>query len=373
MQTYPITGAYLFALNLDPDNKTFWTASYTGGTVFHIDISTGALLAQFNPGILQTLAGLTIVGEITAATTVPPSTTSYYVTSQRSTTLFNMGRDLALSQVAAGVSQDTVVALLFGAPVFGQPRLPAGTYGASLWGHPTSVADIASLVEAFATGYYNSLGTNRNVHVRIIIATNSSGNQATSQHGQTWAQMVNDVASWVLGKGYSGQIDIAGGNNIELGASPWATPLRTRSWVDGYASVFPQRLLYDVAAADGCPTTGTTATPRSCSNGWTQEDVWYVAWGAPPAEPLPEIYVTAQASQWSNLSHYSCLAHNGSMIIAGAMTELQACAQNPNDPTCKPQAFTPDQGWQQLYDRVNADIRTAQTLPWSTDIKWSSR
>ncbi|MEA5510669.1 PEP-CTERM sorting domain-containing protein [Crocosphaera sp. UHCC 0190] len=56
----------LFALNLDPDGTSFWTASITSGNIFQFDIETGSILQSFNGGILGTrLTGLTIVGEIT--------------------------------------------------------------------------------------------------------------------------------------------------------------------------------------------------------------------------------------------------------------------------------------------------------------------
>lgn len=66
----------LFALNLDPDGTTFWTSDdggadvndNSGGTVYHFDIATGALLGQFNTGTPST-GGLAVLGEITAACT----------------------------------------------------------------------------------------------------------------------------------------------------------------------------------------------------------------------------------------------------------------------------------------------------------------
>jgi hypothetical protein len=56
--------------------------------------------------------------------------------------------------------------------------------------------------------------------------------------------------------------------------------------------------------------------------------------------------------------------------MAGALTEKGACAQK----TCKPPVvLSPTQGWLSLYNALNPDGNdspTAQTLPWSTDIKW---
>ncbi len=42
--------AGLFALNLDPDGTSFWTAGLNSGSVFRVDIASGAVLASFNSG-----------------------------------------------------------------------------------------------------------------------------------------------------------------------------------------------------------------------------------------------------------------------------------------------------------------------------------
>ncbi len=376
IQTYQPPGtSFLFALNLDPDNKTFWTGDYFSGAVFRIDIATGTIVKQFNAGITQTLAGLAVAGEITAAITPPPPfTTSYYVTSSKSSTLHNLGVTLAQSQTA----QESVVALLFRAPTFKN-----GQYGIAGLGGSAPLSSVAALVEAFASGYYNSLGTNQSLHVRIIIATSNGttslgGNQVAFAHGQAWAQMVDTVASWVVGHGYAGQVDIAGGSDMELstvkwqnGSLQWASAADTRAWVDGYASVFPQRFLYDVGDAGGCPGSGATGIAGACNAGWTQDDLRYVSWGAPPSEPLPEIYYNANAKQWANLSLYGYLKYHESIIIAGALTEFQACQTRLSDPTCNP-PNSPEQGWQQLYTNLHSNVNTDQTLPWSTDINWMS-
>ncbi len=67
IQTYNASlGSFLFALNLDPDNKTFWTADISTGDIFNFDINSGAELKTFNGGIMgSSLAGLAVFGEIT--------------------------------------------------------------------------------------------------------------------------------------------------------------------------------------------------------------------------------------------------------------------------------------------------------------------
>jgi hypothetical protein len=71
IQTYPKPAgetSILFALNLDPDLTSFWTAGFDSGNIYKIDITTGALLQSFNAGILGGgLGGLAVFGEITAA------------------------------------------------------------------------------------------------------------------------------------------------------------------------------------------------------------------------------------------------------------------------------------------------------------------
>src|SRR5258708_1323573 len=75
IQTYTLPGTFndsnaLFALNLDPDLTSFWTAAITGGQVFRVDINSGAILASFTvppnnsaPG--EGLGGLAVFGEVT--------------------------------------------------------------------------------------------------------------------------------------------------------------------------------------------------------------------------------------------------------------------------------------------------------------------
>lgn len=307
-----------------------------------------------------------------------PFTTSYYVETTNAETVSKWGANLAQDQLNYGVSSDVVIILLFGAPIVDS----AGNYGASLYSHPAPLSTVSSLVEAFVVGYYNHLGGNKLVHTRIVIATTNGttekfGNQVNAVHGQQWASMVNAVASWVVSKGYSSQIDVAGGSDMELsgrksknGSLSWAGPTDTRAWVDGYSGVSPRRLLYDVGDAGGCPFKGDpTAVPGGCSAGWNQNDLWYVAWNAPPSEPLPQIYRTdgVQATQWSFLAEYANLANLGpSMRFAGTLTQSQACMQRE----CKPlERNDPGMGWEQLSDELNSDPDTGQHLFWVTDIK----
>jgi len=54
-----------FALNLDPDGKTFWSADFSTGLIQQFDIATGATLTSFSSGSSGGPWGLAVFGEIT--------------------------------------------------------------------------------------------------------------------------------------------------------------------------------------------------------------------------------------------------------------------------------------------------------------------
>jgi sugar lactone lactonase YvrE len=54
----------LFALNIDPDGTSFWTADLGTSNVYRVDIASGNILSKFNSG--GTAAGLSIFGEFTS-------------------------------------------------------------------------------------------------------------------------------------------------------------------------------------------------------------------------------------------------------------------------------------------------------------------
>jgi len=59
----PDPSGFLFALNLDPDGTSFWTANYQTGNITRIDIATGSIITKFNGSKETSLAGLAVFGE----------------------------------------------------------------------------------------------------------------------------------------------------------------------------------------------------------------------------------------------------------------------------------------------------------------------
>ncbi len=69
------SGGNIFALSLDPDGATYWTADSSTATVFHVDEATGNILGSFNTGTgANTVFGLSIKGQLTAALSIPTPT-----------------------------------------------------------------------------------------------------------------------------------------------------------------------------------------------------------------------------------------------------------------------------------------------------------
>lgn len=73
--TFSPPESQLFALNIDPDGTSFWTAGYSSGNIYHIDIASGTQLGEFNAAHTTSVAGLAIFGEQTQGCTTGCGTT----------------------------------------------------------------------------------------------------------------------------------------------------------------------------------------------------------------------------------------------------------------------------------------------------------
>jgi hypothetical protein len=300
-------------------------------------------------------------------TAPPPYTTSYYIVARDRVGINSLGCDQGKKDLNLPGAQDSIVILDFFGP---KERLLAGVkeYGLTLYRYDfVPMSEVADYVEQFAKGYYDCLGADKDSHLRIIIGTNNStGSWVNYEAGRAFAKLVNDVSSWIINNGYSSQVDAAGGNDMEVN---YNTPSATKAWIDGYASI-STRYLYNYGDAGGCPQYGTTSSPGSCNNGWTQEDIWYISWKSPVAWPLPEIYNTvgSQSRHWQQISIYSYFKPDfPRMLIAGSLTQYQSCQQGRS---CEGLDNKPETGWRMLLEALTGDTRTSQNLQWSTDIMW---
>ena len=287
---------------------------------------------------------------------------SQYVKTTRPAKLFRLGcaegRRLRRSKDPDGA----IVVLDFGRPTQkGKGR--GHQWGASLFRkgfYPTSA--IRRATQTYASGAWRCMGGERaSTHLTVAIGTSNFGRAVTFWHGRAWGQMVNDANEWAIDQGYVHGVRFAGANDIELS---WGGPRRTKAWVRGYDSVgkWPY---YDYGDAAACPPRGR------CLGSWTVDDVWFVAWGARSARPLPEVYTPngIMAEQWYRLSLYSFQRHGARMWIAGVMSQRTACRQSHD--SCRGMNNSPARAWHLLHRALNRDKRTAQDLHWLTDIAWT--
>ena len=303
----------------------------------------------------------------------PPTSTSWYMNfystdsdAALNSQMFARGYELGQRDLGLPGAQNSIAVL-----DFGQPWVQNGVYGTigfSGYYRFASVSTIRLAAAWFAYGYINGAGSDTLSVVRMVIGTNNYGSYATSAHGQAWAQMMRNIGADITTYGWSNRIGVRAGNDME---PSYSTPSGTANWVNGYAGAWASPyFLYNYGSADGCPTSGATSAPKACSNGWSQDTVWFVSWGAAPSYPLPEVYSTGggNAKQWQQISLYSALGRGGRMSIAGPLSESQGCAQRGG---CSGIDNTSDAAWTQLWTELNNNSLTAQSMSWSTDIKWN--
>ncbi|HOM67728.1 MAG: hypothetical protein BWX85_01184 [Chloroflexi bacterium ADurb.Bin120] len=300
------------------------------------------------------------------------SSSSYYITTLNNPHINNLGCQLGTRDKNTPGAQDNVVIL-----AFGYPRcFNSGGYGANLFGYgPATLSDVSNAVKQFALGYYNCTGSDKKSNLVIGVGTSNFPGVADScateemgrAHGAAWSAMVKGLNQWALDLGMFHQVQIYGANDMEIG---WNTPSWSRAWLSGFEQVSGNLMLHFGDAA-GCPyddhpnwSCGTSAYPE-----WTQEDVWYLSYGAPSALPLPLIYLTngVHAKQWAHLSRYSVLKHGYRMDFSGVFTQWAYCQQFG---WCNKTDNTPDMAHQQLTFELSKSPSTAQTILWTTDIRW---
>lgn len=245
---------------------------------------------------------------------------------------------------------------------FGRPARRAGGYGTILLsGHFRGMRSLLWAAEGYGRGFSTCARRVPEADLLLGLGTSNYGSHVTYAHGRAWGEMVETANRWASRSGVASRVTFNGADDIEPG---FGGPKHARDWVHGYESATSWRYV-DFGSLDGCPPAG-----RWCLGRWTMEDAWYVAWGAAPAWPLPEIYASngINAEQWFHLGMYSILRHHSQMRFAGVMTQRGACAQ-AHDP-CRGINNRPGQAWAQLTRRLNADPRTAQEIAWATDIAW---
>jgi hypothetical protein len=164
-------------------------------------------------------------------------------------------------------------------------------------GEDVTYADIEMQAENFMTGWQYGVDSESNsgADLELGIGTNNSYTTDTEAWGTDWAAVVNNIATWASGNGFTDVI-VYGANDIES----WGTRSDAEAWVNGFDG--HDLLYWDYGSADGC-TLGSG--DQGCSgSGWTYYWYWWMSWGNSAATAVPEIYYPNQGQQWADISRY---------------------------------------------------------------------
>lgn len=264
-----------------------------------------------------------------AAGTPPSSSNSYYVygdyvdqcgaTSTTSCPLFVDGANAPVPSTGG------LTVLDFGAPCYNPNTLAWGT---QLFVSQSCTPDstLARLAESWIRGYETNPNAIKSPPLIVAAGTSNSLTAADpgyaltqaqmTSHGQAWFTSVVSPVAAASALLTTAPVTVWSGSDIEESSDGnWYEALRSRAWVNGYAAA--------AAAAKPC-TTATNGLMVDYGDyvpnepGWTAADVYYVAFGAPVACALPEIYYTADASEWAKLAS---TARQPQITFTGAMSE----------------------------------------------------
>lgn len=303
--------------------------------------SLRALAASAIGGALMAAAALAFPLQAAAGSSPPATQWSFYIYSTSTTTAYNLGCNQGTSDLNNAIPA-TLVWLDFG------NQLPNGSGTEEVFDQFTfSNAQIESLADEYADGFYYCTGSDTTSHLYLSVGTRNSqdvtGNGTTYGNGQTWSSVVSAVQSHMNssfcynGRCKSAQTTAWAANDME---PSWNSASNTINWANGFGASGGVYVNY--GSADGCPS--GSYSNGSCNNGWNQYDVWYVSWGATPALASPEIYYSVNASQWTMISLYGDHYQGGdSAYYEGPLDEYDLNSSTN----------TSAQAWSQLWNDLN--------------------
>ncbi|MBI5034203.1 MAG: hypothetical protein HZB51_27090 [Chloroflexi bacterium] len=299
----------------------------------------------------------------------PAMTTSRYFAT---TNLIQM-QTAGCNQGLAG--ETGIVILDFGYPYYDSTSQNYGTK-LLLLGNPfVGGWTIENLAWEFIHGWVTCAPADKTLEVAIGLNNSPNFWQLTAAHGTFWAETVSDLAYLVSHDSSTMyRVSVAGAMDIEF---QWNTAANTRPWVDafdpGWLAPF-----YNFGSCDSCPWfEHTNWTPHDF--GWEMEDIYYISTRISDHGtvylPFPQIYKRNRqhADQWYRVSLYGLNTHNNALNFRGTLTQYYACHEYDNWDDCYPANTynTPEEGWTQLWQALNANFFTSLGAPVvSSDIRW---
>lgn len=308
----------------------------------------------------------------------PSVVTSYYMSAVDTSAAFQLGC------TARRNGEQGLVVLNFGSPRnLGTDSEPIhGTRLRFGLREYASLNQITSAVEAFAIGYYEIAVCNNPpsdpVLPRLTIAVGTTNSKVyidddpdepfgdnpalTREHGVAWGDMIDTINSYLETVNYYPAIQASGAYDAERGPSEWSSYTPTLAWAEGFNGS-TTAFYYNFGSCESCPRSQLRSS-WTAANLQAVEEVFTLSWGLSRALPLPQIYFAPYAMEWYNVRRYASeQARN--MTIRGVVTSCEFSPPTPgcsfNDPRdwrdvpVDGESFlSPRQGWQALYDTLNA-------------------
>lgn len=269
-------------------------------------IAIGALLGLVTNVAPSSASALPYVGA------GPSLTTSYYEQTASSWVLSRQGE-------AAGKAGAQGIVILD----FGRPASTGAGYGTmGFEGSFISLRTIVTGVESFIVAYYRYAPPYRSLDVAV--GTNDScgtgqpcgdkicgcSDEPASFYdfGAAWAYAVEKLRSWSFAlrasRNYTDVVRVVAADDAEPSYDPGYH--NTYELLAGYAQTVggPEPAMVDYGSAE-----------RS----WSEAQLLQVAYGFPPDVPMPEIYYSAQASEWAQLLAYAKAARHVNITIFGVL------------------------------------------------------
>lgn len=228
-----------------------------------------------------------------ASAAAPRGVPAYYMYGTTATSLENIAYQDGCNFASSQPDNQTDIMLLD----FGAARLfTNGDFGVVDFSDTTfNNATVRAALESAADGYHQchlrggvivEYG-NSNYHMSNVGMSSTDAWNA----GYDQEQTAEDLSTYQDAQGYSSQ-----GSGAASDIEPsYDGPLISKQLVNG-ASAQGWSVYDDFGSVDGCPTSGSSNGP--CNNGWHVSDVGYVSFHG-IAVPLPEIYYTVSADQWT--------------------------------------------------------------------------
>jgi len=261
----------------------------------------------------------------------PPATSSFYVYGSyidvcglRATTECPLYDDAANETVPP---TGGMTILDFGAPCFEPATLAWGT---QLFNSQGCTPDntLVILAQAWLRGYESNPNRSASPSYVLVAGTSNSLTAAVpgyaltpaqmSLHGQAWFRAVISPIAAVARSLPTPVATWAGSDIEESSDGSWYDGPTTSAWVDAYAAASGASKPC-VASQDGLMVDYGDYVPNE--PGWSAGAVYHVAWQAPPACPVPEIYVAVMANEWQSLNRYAVSLGLPQMQFTGVLSE----------------------------------------------------